>query len=77
MTDRYFLPALLVIAGAVALIASPAFMPPSPPQAPPKDRARFMLECVQDFQNTPETCSAVWAGTDPPQQPDGADIPGC
>jgi len=77
MTDRYFLPILLGVVGGIALVIVPMVRQDVPlPQAEP-DRARFMLECVQDFQNTPETCAAVWAGADPPQQPDGTDIPGC
>ena len=81
MKERYFLPILLGLTGAAALVIAPMVVRPVVvPEADPMpdpSRARFMLECVQDFQNTPETCVAVWAGADPPQQADGVDIPGC
>ncbi len=41
------------------------------------DDARFMLECVSDFQYKPETCRAILAGEDPPQVPDALGEPGC
>lgn len=41
------------------------------------DDARFMLECVSDFQYTAETCRDVLDGGDPPQQPDAFGEPGC
>lgn len=77
MNERYFLPILLGLTMAGAVIVVPMVTRIEAAPAPQPDRARFMLECVQDYQYTPETCAAIWSGDDPPQRPDGADIPGC
>lgn len=48
------------------------------PEKPDHERARFMLECVQDYQNEPETCAEVYdGGGNPPLKPDALGEPGC
>ncbi len=40
------------------------------------ERAKFMLECVADWQYKPETCEGILRGDLPPRVPDGTE-PGC
>jgi len=77
MTDRTFFPLLLTLTAVLAGVVGTTFVPPPPVPIAQPERARFMLECVQDYQYTPETCAAIWSGDDPPQRADGVDIPGC
>ncbi len=58
------------LCGAVLILVIMSALGPDP------DRARFMLDCVSDFQYTAKTCQAIWEGADPPPVPDGME-PGC
>lgn len=70
---------LLFVAVFMFLIgmATAAGSDPEPEPAPDHERARFMLECVQDYQNEPATCVAIYNGDEPPLKPDALGEPGC
>ena len=67
-----FAVALLVIPALAALFAAAISEPEESPE-----RARFMLECVADWQYAAETCESILDGEPPPPRPDGAVEPGC
>lgn len=71
-------PLLPFFAGALACAGLTGVLLTEGPEAgTAAERARFMLECVQDFQYTPATCREVLEGADPPQRADAMGHPGC
>jgi hypothetical protein len=62
---------LLMVTAAIVELVSSSHRGEDP------ERARFMLECVADWQYTPETCERMLDGDLPPQRPDGLGDPGC
>jgi len=61
---------LLLLAAAVEILSGSR-------EGDDTERARFMLECVADWQYAPATCEAMLEGARPPAVPDAMGEPGC
>lgn len=64
---------LVAFGVTLVLVTLVATLPPFPAPAPTTDyeRARFMLECTQDWALEADECRAILAGEDPPSRTAG------
>lgn len=58
----------IVVVWAVQVALSLAA--PEPEKKIPADEARFMVECVHEYELTPSQCRGILRGEDPPPPPD-------